>query len=488
MENTTVYNDKFSFNIVTDATRGEVIKLAGSNRTGRQNCPGYVMYTTGEKIPLSAGEKIVVSFDYKTTGYEFSLRQQYMVDSTIYDPPHPNALGPQVLIHFYNANDEYIGKESVSGAKWADYGWTSTMGGKIAPANTAYIKWGIAIYSGNKGGSAWIEHYYDNIVVKPESDAYWQSDAHAKSINDGQVNLFGKVMMANVDVNGDEVADVADLVKFNEIYESGAYDKAADINKNNKIDDEDLTLLRWSLMGVDTEEETNGSLSGDLAYTLKDKTAVFFGDSITEAYYSWALQMSHSYGMITTNAGIRGASVSTAMPNNRVVTQMNAHKNKTYDYVILHGGTNDGQKSQAVGTMSDSYELSSFNTATFAGGLEELFYNAYTNFPDAKIGFIVNYAIPLGTYGNIKNMDAYYDLAKQICDKWNVPYIDIYAGTIPGTNISYSYDLLEMDKGIYGETGAEDVHINGAGYELLAPYIGDFIASMKTNVNPLVAE
>lgn len=489
MDNTTVFNDKFSMTTYTDAVRGDVIRLVGANRTSRQNCPGYVMYTTGEKIPLAAGEKIVVSFDYKATGYAFSLRQQYMVDSTIYEPPHPNALGPQVLIHFYNANDEYIGKESVSGAKWEDYGWTSTMGGKIAPANTAYIKWGIAIYSGNKGGSAWIEHYYDNIVVKREDDSYWASADHADHINNMKVNLFDKVIMNGIDVNGDEETGLADLLKFNEYYVSGTYNEAADVNKNGKLDDEDLTILRWCLMGVDAEEEeTTGFLFGDAAESLKDKTAVFFGDSITEAYYSWALQMSHNYGMVTTNAGIRGASVSTAMPNNRVVTQMNAHKNKTYDYVILHGGTNDGQKSQAVGTMSDSYELSSFNTATFAGGLEELFYNAYTNFPDAKIGFIVNYAIPLGTYGNIKNMDPYYDLAKEICDKWNITYIDIYAGTIPGTNISYSYDLLDMDKGIYGETGAEDVHINGSGYELLAPHIGDWMATMKQNVNPLVAE
>lgn len=76
----------------------------------------------------------------------------------------------------------------------------------------------------------------------------------------------------------------------------------------------------------------------------------------------------------------------------------------------------------------------------------------------------------------------------EICNKWNITYIDIYAGTIPGTNISCSYDLLDMDKGIYGETGAEDVHINGSGYELLAPHIGDWMATMKQNVNPLVAE
>lgn len=483
-ENATVFNAQYSLSLVNDAKRGEVIRLTGSDRTGTQWATGYVAYMSPEKIDVLPGEKIVATFDFKVEGFGLASRYHYVNGGILTGNIFANAMAPQILIHYYNENDEYIGKAAISGFIKADTDWTTAVGGTRAIANAAYIKWGIAIYSGRVQGASWIEHYYDNIVVKHENDPYWQSDEHKAVIENTKINLFDKVMLSDCDVNDDNNTDILDLVKLNEALGQGSDNELVDINKSGKLENEDSLLLRWKLIGIDAEEEISGNISGESAKALNDKTAVFFGDSITEAYYSWPLWMAQNYGAKTVNAGVRGASVSTAFPNNRVIEQMDAYKGNDYDYVILHGGTNDAQTRTAVGEVSEGFDPASFNTATYAGGLEELIYNAYTNFPNSKIGFIVNYAIPLGTVGNASDMSAYFTIAKEICDKWNVPYIDLFFGTVPGTDISYSLDLLDMDKGIYGETGVHDVHINGAGYERLAPYIGDWMANIAENERP----
>lgn len=477
----TAYNANYSLSTVYDSKRGDVIRLCGSDRRDTQWATGYVAYMSPEKITVSPGEKIIATFDFKVEGFDIATRYHYVNGGILTGNIFANAMSPQIVIHYYNENDEYIGKGAISGFIKENTNWTTAVGGTRAISGAAYIKWGIAIFSGRVHGSAWIEHYYDNIVIKHESDPYWQSAEHSAVIDNTKINLFDKVMLSNCDVNDDTNANILDLVKLGNALVSDVSNKSADINKSGKADAEDSLLLRLKLLGIDAEEEIGGFLAGEAAKTLKDKTAIFFGDSITEAYYSWPLQMAHNYGAKTINAGVRGATVSTTIPGNRVVQQMDAYEDNEYDYVILHGGTNDGITRTKVGEISSGFDPANFDTSTYAGGLEELIYNAYTKFPNSKIGFIVNYAIPLGTGGTVNNMDAYYTVAKQICDKWNVPYFDLYFGTVPGTNISYSYDLLEMDKGIYCETGPEDVHLNGSGYERIAPYIGDWMARMENN-------
>ncbi|MEF9968303.1 MAG: SGNH/GDSL hydrolase family protein, partial [Longicatena sp.] len=84
---------------------------------------------------------------------------------------------------------------------------------------------------------------------------------------------------------------------------------------------------------------------------LTGKSAIFFGDSITDASYKdedharwgWAGRVGTYNGMKWTNAAVDGAAISTgwdAYKDNRVIRQLENHK-ESYDYVILHGGMND---------------------------------------------------------------------------------------------------------------------------------------------------
>ncbi len=205
---------------------------------------------------------------------------------------------------------------------------------------------------------------------------------------------------------------------------------------------------------------------------MRDKTAL--------AIKGWAGRIGLHYGMTVTNKGRDGASVSTVRGENRILTQINSVKNKKYDYIILHGGVNDAMDSAVVGNMvEDSFEISDFNTATFAGGLEELFYYAKEYFgEDAKYGYIINFKTPKSGWGGAtRNMKRYVDITIKICEKWNIPYLDLYNDDDFNDNImkvSTGENLNEFTE----NNIADYLHPNTSGYDVLYPVIGEWMENL----------
>lgn len=129
---------------------------------------------------------------------------------------------------------------------------------------------------------------------------------------------------------------------------------------------------------------------------LYGKSVLFCGDSICagmpkapEEKRAWAGRIGVLYGMEVTNNGRGAATVAIATDrsrgrslDNRIITQVEAAKGDSFDYVILHGGINDAMDSIAVGTVSASSDVADFDTSTFAGALEELFAQATEYFGD----------------------------------------------------------------------------------------------------------
>ncbi len=235
---------------------------------------------------------------------------------------------------------------------------------------------------------------------------------------------------------------------------------------------------------------------------LKDKNILFVGDSIAAGWRDveyggnytnnggWAARIDEDCGANSTLAATAGCPLSTirtAEDREPIVNQLHANKDGDFDYVVLQGGFNDAMGTNAerskesaapVGEMTDSFEATDFDTATFAGALEDLFYYAKEYFPDARIGFIITYATPLSTYGGYtaeeEAMREYWDMAKAVCDKWGVSYLDLFDGkTADGK--SYSYDILKVDTEDYFPGEDDQIHITSAGYDLITPYIAEWI-------------
>ncbi len=218
---------------------------------------------------------------------------------------------------------------------------------------------------------------------------------------------------------------------------------------------------------------TTGSTS---ASVLDGKTAMFVGDSITYGggeekqglpQRGWALRMDENYDMIVTNNGRSGYALSDSRADRYLHT---AIIDGDYDYVVLQGGINDAMDAVAVGSIAETKELADFDTTTFAGGLERYFYYATTMYPDARIGFIITYDVPASVHGgNTREAVAYWEMARQICAKWNITYLDLHTEF-------FSDELLQTSTDRYL---ADGLYINSDGYDVITPYIAEWMATLK---------
>ena len=210
---------------------------------------------------------------------------------------------------------------------------------------------------------------------------------------------------------------------------------------------------------------------------LKGKTALFLGDSVcygsrdTAKKGGWAGRIAESTGLIATNNGKSGTSVSDIRKEKwgTIYDQMMLTKDQDFDYVVLFGGINDAMESVEVGTVSSSYLPKDFNTDTFAGGLETLIFYALHYYGDtASIGYMSSFQTPLYKEGRCSDMSQYYEVAMKICDKWKINYYDMFNDEALNEELMYDTTVYTTDY----------IHPNPSGYDIIAPYVADFMRAM----------
>lgn len=211
---------------------------------------------------------------------------------------------------------------------------------------------------------------------------------------------------------------------------------------------------------------------------LINKTVLFVGDSLCEAVceksveeykdtVGWAGRIMAWNEMGGLNKSLGGASMSDCRGSNIVLNQLIAVTGNEYDYVILEGGGNDAWDSAPVGVMTEGFE-GPFDRNTFAGGFENTIKYAKENFKGAKFGFIVTFQMPSATWGRMSDMSEYFALSKKICDKWGIPYVDLF----------FDEDLNKNRlKSHLPDNIPDFVHPNSNGYNIITPIINDW---MKT--------
>ena len=212
----------------------------------------------------------------------------------------------------------------------------------------------------------------------------------------------------------------------------------------------------------------------------KNKTALFVGDSITygkDGHYSWANYIGEHYDLKkTVNAGLSGGVFSTFRGELWLVDVVKKYKGTSYDYVIMHGGINDialvAKRGEPKGSYKDNDFSGNYNTNTFIGGLETYIYTVKKQWPNAKIGYIINYRTPADKAVDPISSE-YYSIIKKVCKKWNIKYIDLYSGK-NSNGVKYS-DLLKVSTNTYISDG---IHLNRAGYNVISPYIYSWMKTL----------
>ncbi len=225
------------------------------------------------------------------------------------------------------------------------------------------------------------------------------------------------------------------------------------------------------------------ALPADPAEVLKGKSILFCGDSLVMAstydtkhqWWGWAGRINDLYKLGTyRNAGVDGASVSDCRDTNIIVKQVENNKGYNCHIVVLEGGINDAWDETEVGSMVESTaeetDISSLDLSTFAGGLENLLYKAKTCFPDATICYVINFKLN-SSIGNLRDMSEYVEMTQKICDKWGIPYRDLYNDT----KFNKKFNVRRYTP--------DGIHPNSAGYDILAPEIAQFIADEYVKKN-----
>lgn len=204
---------------------------------------------------------------------------------------------------------------------------------------------------------------------------------------------------------------------------------------------------------------------------LKGKTAIFFGDSITYGSrgtpvgYSWANYIGDRYDLSkAVNAGKPGWFVSN-LDAHFITSEVKNHAKEQYDYVILHGGTNDVSRLVPIGTYDKTDFSGNYNDKTLLGGLETYIYTAKKQWPNAKIGYIINYETPNRGENRPLYSAEYYTAMKKVLDKWKIKYLDLFFGNFYG--LKYS-DILKVNTKQYL---VDNLHLNNDGYILVTPFI-----------------
>lgn len=235
---------------------------------------------------------------------------------------------------------------------------------------------------------------------------------------------------------------------------------------------------------AETSDETSAA---DPSSPLYQKSALFVGDSICEASCEWG---SPKYGktvgwagrilagndMTGVNTGKSGASVSDCRGENTILAQLQAQAGNSYDYVILHGGTNDAWDACTVGTMTDADNFTGpYDMSTFAGGLETTIQYAKENYPDAIFGYIINFNFPKATHGVMNAMDAYVDVTIEICEKWDIPYLDLYHDE------DFCKNQLKTES---AQHLPDFIHPNSLGYNIITPVVEDWMKTLTVDGLP----
>ena len=184
--------------------------------------------------------------------------------------------------------------------------------------------------------------------------------------------------------------------------------------------DDDGKLWVPNQSGGGTEPSTS-------ATPYDNKTIVMFGDSIV-AGWGWedgkgiTEPLREKYPLATwVNQAISGANMAekSGASHASILSTVKAYMGDA-DYILLEGGTNDVNSSVPMGTPAANYDAS-YDENSFCGALESALQIINDRYPLARKLFL----IPHSFAKDNSYVDAIHDKAIEICEKWNMPVLDM---------------------------------------------------------------
>ena len=249
---------------------------------------------------------------------------------------------------------------------------------------------------------------------------------------------------------------------------TGVYDDGIQFATVNQPFTGETYRKMFNIVVDDAPTSPNSPLNGLKGLFMGDSISFGSGDQLSylRTGRAWAGRIQAITGLQATNASVSGAKASYIAGDDTskwLYNQYVPHANTKFDVIVMHGGVNDARHNRSVGTITDSDDEATLKkkATTYAGGLQWLFYNVKKTNGDAKLFFIANHHLDGHSTGKAKDMSAYFNIAKELCEKYGVIFIDLY-------NNKELNDKLETTTTKYLP---DTLHLNAAGYDIITPYI-----------------
>ena len=109
--------------------------------------------------------------------------------------------------------------------------------------------------------------------------------------------------------------------------------------------------------------------------------------------------------------------------------------------------------------------------------MEKMFFEIRNDFPNSKVGFVITHD-PF-TYDAEGNFESYYERIKEVCDKWDVSYLDLYAKNNSDTGVNVrDDDMRKLYFGTESKPDGDGTHPNELGYQAI--YVEPMIPWLKS--------
>ena len=235
-----------------------------------------------------------------------------------------------------------------------------------------------------------------------------------------------------------------------------------------------------------------------MANCLENKKILWNGDSIcagAKARGNWATRVAEHSGAECYNYAVGGGTIAEGLRPllsgkarhsvSRTLEQM-WEEHPDADYVILEGGTNDADLLEGpdmpskLGSVEPEDFSGNYDRTTFCGALESVFYRATKYWNGKKIGFIIAHKMGVKEVSRVRRRK-YFDMAVVICEKWGIPYLDLWKGCYLNPCLPWMYDDTKTPEENYAnDTGfyADGQHLTSRGYDYTTQIVEKWIQSL----------
>jgi lysophospholipase L1-like esterase len=215
----------------------------------------------------------------------------------------------------------------------------------------------------------------------------------------------------------------------------------------------DTTSSAETEQTTETSTETTEPIETEpITVSLEGKNIVWLGSSVTVGAannnVSMADYLADDTGCKSYKYAVSGTTLVDNDGGSYISRMKNIRKNQKCDYFICQLSTNDATQNKPLGTVSDSFDIDSFDTSTICGAIE----------------YIIAYAkdrwnCPIAFYTNPPySSDAYQkmvDALLQIQEKWGIYVLDMWNDP----------DIASMTRRQLAKYMSDSIHPNQAGYQ-----------------------